>query len=789
MRTEVDASAARIKKKKRSSERSKRHDRPAEDAEWKQFTSPDGHAYYYNAVTKESRWELPTQAQEPPERHRHRRAKGSSKKIVLEQDTPVDEDSAGIKAEKEKKKRPESRSSVKEESSEAPKAKNAMFQKLQASLEGRLGAMNGPMMGRPPPMLNIRRDDSAGGATGQVVEAKTPSLEEQYEAETAGMSAAERLRFLRKKRQENMIAKRESITGDDFMAEVANNMKKKGATLKSKEKDLGNSDKSLSWKEQEEAEEERKRLQMQADMEAKEQEAARKEREEQAAKEREQRREQERAEHLALEERREQQRRQRQEEEDRRRLEKEEQKRKKNEKKHSSKHLETRDSEHDTIVGSELDSIGQTTAESSGDLHEEGSNASSPRPVNHRSRSRSRGSKRGSSTHSLQYQSPVELERTEGGHLPTESVRSTASAEVTDDELQDEKQRAREERRARKLREKELAASKLTESATSESQRRTSVSSPDEGPNTGTASNIKAEEEARAIEKQLRRERRRVAKLEAALAAQSLGSRDNDGVQHERSQGGNREQHTTDINGSIPGSAHLGGYPGSGQNPPFSGGMYAPYLPYMTMPPPPPPPPTPYGYYYPYMQPPPMMYPPGMVGVPPGYQLMNQAPPPSTDGMTTPSAMVPYSTESTAESVYGTTFGSMYGQQPVPELSRCDCCHGIGVGLVEKNGVCAHCNRLRLAFIIDSAQMRQRCSVCGGWGFQLLQANGMCEHCTRQIAQKSKNLVADGRRRSSVATPLTTRAPVPAYASPPKNNAQDDIEWDKSSSDDSDWDD
>ncbi|KAE9157577.1 hypothetical protein PF004_g32167, partial [Phytophthora fragariae] len=28
---------------------------------------------------------------------------------------------------------------------------------------------------------------------------KTPSLEEQYEAETAGMSAAERLRFLRKK--------------------------------------------------------------------------------------------------------------------------------------------------------------------------------------------------------------------------------------------------------------------------------------------------------------------------------------------------------------------------------------------------------------------------------------------------------------------------------------------------------------------------------------------------------------------------------------------------------------
>ncbi|KAE9130182.1 hypothetical protein PF006_g15825 [Phytophthora fragariae] len=94
------------------------------------------------------------------------------------------------------------------------------------------------------------------------------------------MSAAERLRFLRKKRQENMMVRRESVAGDDFMAEVANNMKKKG-----KERQRG---------EGEQVEEERKRRQMQEEMKAKEQEAERKEREEQEARERELRREQER---------------------------------------------------------------------------------------------------------------------------------------------------------------------------------------------------------------------------------------------------------------------------------------------------------------------------------------------------------------------------------------------------------------------------------------------------------------------------------------------------------------
>uniref|UniRef100_H3H6K3 WW domain-containing protein n=1 Tax=Phytophthora ramorum TaxID=164328 RepID=H3H6K3_PHYRM len=285
MRTE--GSSARIKKKKRSSERSKRHDKSADEGEWKQFTSPDGHPYFYNAVTKESKWELLTESV----RSEHRQATGGNKQVILEEeeDEPL-EQNPGSK--KDKKKRPKGVAVDKQEAKDTPKSKNATFQKLQASLEGRFNAMNGPMMGtgRPPPMLSVRRweEDFAGGATES--ETKTPSLEEQYEAETVGMSAAERLRFLRKKRQENMMTKRESVSGDDFMAEVASNMKKKEAIRKPQEKNGG--DKVLSWKEKEEAEGERKRQQMQAEMEVKEQEEARKEREQQAATEQEQRREQ-----------------------------------------------------------------------------------------------------------------------------------------------------------------------------------------------------------------------------------------------------------------------------------------------------------------------------------------------------------------------------------------------------------------------------------------------------------------------------------------------------------------
>lgn len=795
-----------MSKKSRKHSSSRRHDDdPVESApdEWEQFTSPDGHPYYYNAATKESRWELPSEETDAPVRSKpHRR---SSRGIGLDQEKSLDKslnvNKEKKKKEKEKEKKKKQQQQPKEEdegaNAAAVKAPNAMFQQLQASLEGRLGAIHAPMMGRPPPMLNIRREEEveyAGGATGQE-ETKTPSVEEQYEAETAGMSAAERLRFLRKKRQENMMTKRESIAGDDFMAEVANNMKKKkGITAKAKEEERDGSEKMQSWEEQEKAEEERKRQQMQQEMEAKQQEAEKKEREQQAAKEREERREQERAEQLELERRREQERKQRQEEESRKKQEKEDKKTNMKEKDAElGERIDGQDTDRDKTGATGPDvqshsSVGDSIAVQG----EDNSDASSPERVKHRRRSRSRGSKHGISVNRGAIK---QAESVEDDHLPPED-RQSAESEVAADTVQDEKQRAREEQRARKQHEKELVASKPS-SVTSESPRRKSISSSsglNEEPRTRSTSSIEAEEEAKAREKQLRRERRRMAKMKAALAAQSLDANGDQGdVQREQIQGKGSEPHMDSSNGPTPGSAHAGGYPVSGQplpgHPPFSGGMYTPY-PYGMMPPPPPPP-SPYGYYYPYMQPPSMpmpMYPPGMV--PPGYQLMPTTPPHSANGMTIPSALIPYGTDSMLANAYGydMNFG---GMQSGPELSRCDCCKGIGVGLVEKNGVCAHCNRLRLAFIVDSAQMRLRCSVCGGWGFQLLQANGMCEHCTRQSAQKSqRRYSAAARRPSSVATAITAVvARRNSTENPSKKDGLDDVDWDKSSSDDSDWDD
>ncbi|KAG7394622.1 hypothetical protein PHYBOEH_004954 [Phytophthora boehmeriae] len=309
----ADAEAVVKKKKKRSSERSKRLEAAPQDAEgeWQQFTSPDGHPYYYNALTRESRWELPTVKKS---RSKHRRAKGSSKDVAAE-------------AEAESK---EAQSDGKETAKSAVKQpKNAMFQQLQASLEGKLNVMPSAMMGRPP-MVSIRREEDSysGGAVAE--ETKTQTLEETYEAETADMSAAERLRFLRRKRQEEMLAKKASVAEDDFMAEFASNMKKKGVTRTPKREEAAG-DKAQQRKEQEAAEEERKKQQMMEEKEAKEQEAQRKEREQQAAMEREKQREQERAEQLALEQQREEERRQRQEDQERARQAKEEAKMKKKE--------------------------------------------------------------------------------------------------------------------------------------------------------------------------------------------------------------------------------------------------------------------------------------------------------------------------------------------------------------------------------------------------------------------------------------------------------------------------
>jgi hypothetical protein len=103
---------------------------------------------------------------------------------------------------------------------------------------------------------------------------------------------------------------------------------------------------------------------------------------------------------------------------------------------------------------------------------------------------------------------------------------------------------------------------------------------------------------------------------------------------------------------------------------------------------------------------------------------------------------------------------SPYAQYAPPILSQCECCRGRSVGLAEKNGLCAHCNRLRLDFIVASAQIRTRCSSCGGWGLGLVQADGKCSHCTRVASEA-------------------------AVATQPQRTG----DWDASSSDgDSDWD-
>jgi DnaJ-class molecular chaperone len=122
-----------------------------------------------------------------------------------------------------------------------------------------------------------------------------------------------------------------------------------------------------------------------------------------------------------------------------------------------------------------------------------------------------------------------------------------------------------------------------------------------------------------------------------------------------------------------------------------------------------------------------------------------------------------------------------------PTLDRCEGCHGIGVALVEKNGFCAHCNRLRLEFIVASARIRQRCSVCNGWGYQLVDpSTGMCNHCSR-LKQSGKAPIGGVPALPTVGT---ASGLTQATAATPADQSLGDIEWDESDSDDdSDWDD
>ncbi|RLN71987.1 hypothetical protein BBJ28_00000980 [Nothophytophthora sp. Chile5] len=681
MRTDADAAkkAARAKKKRRSAEHSRRSvgagDGASAEGKWKAYTSPDGHPYYYNEVgwlsgTKESRWELP---QTPS-----RRSRGSRRKVVQEEAgvSPVGGGSVAVGEE------PPRESSAPDEaivsaSSEvaassdrhakgASKPKNAMFQRLQASLEGRLNTISSPMMmmGRPPPMLHIQREEKSafsGGGDGTEHKAEaTPTLEEQYEAETAHMNAAERLRFLRRKRQETMLSKQKIVEKDDFMAEFASNMKKKEAMPKSQRKsDASNT--SKQWKDQEAAEEERKRQQLAADVEAKEQEEARKEREQQAAAERERLLEQEREEQQALEQQRELERKRRQQERNERRIAEAAANEEAQEERSSS--LDGQDQEEEGSVKSSVedqyatDEAATTATELVAESKLETEASTSGRVEGKGRRQRSKHD------HALPFTPDAEhASSVAGDSHRTASEERHAGHHTPQSKSHGEKKRAHEERHARRLHEEELAEAQLTEQSQSPAvsgASQKSIGSADALEGEHSPLSAESEEDQQAKEKQLRRERRRMAKLETALAAQQLEDTNGSGGKPrarsgERNESHGEEQHTDThasghegSGGSVPPEGFpngyaASGYPMNGYAPPgypFGNGMYPPYPPYMMMPPPPPP--SPYGFAYPYGIPPPMMPVPGYPGMPPGYQAMPQPPQPPFGGMVPPSAMVP----------------------------------------------------------------------------------------------------------------------------------------------------
>ncbi|CAH0514038.1 unnamed protein product [Peronospora belbahrii] len=770
---------------------------------WEQFTSPEGHLYYYNSDTKESKWEYPFKEKKAVS-SKSMYGSHNDTTCVFDQDDPVMR-SEHIINDKSKRRKKKKKNDEQKTEKIVTKPSNVMVLKLQASLGEKLGTIQ---IGRPP-MLNLQRDgvsDITGNST--VKEIKTSlivSLEDQYEAETAGMSAAERLRFLRRKRQENMMSKRESFTGDDFMTEVANNMKKKGVIVRRKE---GHEDdeKIVSWEKQEKAEEERKRKQMEMELEAKKQEIERKKRQIQVATEREEQREQEHAEQLKLERRK-----QEQEIENRK---KQKNKEKKTEKQEEDDEVSDRNASplSDCHRASAYGHVQNHFSAVGNSVYQDDKNldVSLPERAKHTRNSQSQGNKHGTGVNK---QPMKHVKSVEDDHLPAND-RLNARTGVNADTVQDEK---RDERSVQKQRMKDMLVASTLRSETSEFPRPKSTSSLkelNEEFQTCSTSTIDVDEDAKVSEKQLRRERRRMKTMKAALAAQNLNQiGDQDDAQPAKSS----EPHTDSRNGPTLGFARADGSPTSEQplagQPPLRGEMNAPY-PYMMMSPPP----SSCGYYYPYMQPysmplplyPPVIVPPGYQSLPSayqslpsgyqslpsgyqslpkGYQSLPPTPPHSTDGVAAALALTTYGTDLTLANAYGydMNFG---GIRSGLESSTCDCCKGTGVGLVEKNGVCAHCNRLRLAFIVDSAQMRLRCSVCGGWGFRLLQANGMCQHCTRNTAQKSLQRLSAARRPSSVASTIAAAQPRQTSAATKlRKDGFNDIDWDQSSSDDSDWDD
>lgn len=679
--------------------------------------------------------------------------------------------------------------------SSANSRKNALVQRLQASLAGRINPMANV---GPPPMIHIPRGDSYSESVSPFPAQGSPntngdgtenggnatSEEQQYEAETAHMTAAERLRFLRKKRQETMFAKEKIVEEDDFMKEFERNMTKKH-------------DGSFDWRKKREDEHAKER---EARERAKEKEA-----QEAADRKRQQTRDEEKARKVREEEERER------EAENERRRQKEEQEKREHEQEQEQEQELAKQQEETENEEQKLTKAKKKKEVKEVDREEENGHEAAADTDDSRART---------SSHSKQNENKSKHKKVDDGISKAVAINADTEGasdivkEETDEVLQSKgenhQKEVNEDQHKKPKHEKPRKRSEHLETLDYQADAADAV----DAHNIDGEGDEEAAEQERQRLKQEKRERRRLAKLEAMVAAQSL---DSSPVKKSKK---NRKQsaHEDNVGAGEATEQHHQQHQQQYQQPPFSGGgMYQQYAP------------SPYGYpipgsmlphstggsctccrphpfvpihvppqmlaypmYYPYAQPPP---PPMMMMMPP--PMLLQAPPPASQpGM----ALVPFAQGQLAANGGGTPAG--YGVRPT--LDRCEGCRGSGVGLVEKNGFCNHCNRLRLDFIVASARMRQRCSVCSGWGLGLVQAaSGKCDHCSRGAQQQNRGSVS--RRQSSgetqhqlppgaVATPLASsemlkRSGITKRVTIVEGKKPESIEWDQSSDDGSEWDD
>lgn len=648
--------------------------------------------------------------------------------------------------------------------------KNALVQRLQASLAGRINPMAN--MG-PPPMIRIPRGDSHSDSVSSSLPSHASAdtnggigtenggkvlEEQQYEAETAHMTAAERLRFLRKKRQETMFAKEKIVEEDDFMKEFERNMTKKH-------------DGRFDWRKKRE------------DQHAKEREAKEKEKEEQemAERQRQQARDEEKAREKAAEREAEKERR-RQKEED-----------------------EEREREQELVKQEETESEEQKLMENKATCDAAKKKRTSEMDANESDRAPAAAEDGKSRVSTPPHDTYKEVrDSNENGNV-NDAV-AAAGAEEASAAAQDETEKPDDE--AQKKAENE----NLHQQPKHDKQRRRSEHQDALAQHDGEQDDEAAAAEERQRLKQEKRERRRIAKFETAVAAQSLESspvkkskkyreqsacEDNVGAGEAIEQQQQQPPYSSGMYQQYPSSPY--GYPPASAPPHSTEGSCSccrphPFVPVHV------PQMSPFPMYYPYAQPPspaPMMM--MMMG---GYApqplppMLLQAPPLSQPGM----ALVPF-----AQGQLAAYRGAQaYGVRPT--LDRCEGCKGSGVGLVEKNGFCHHCNRLRLDFIVASARIRQRCSVCDGWGLGLVQpASGKCSHCSRRAQQQQHTRGSVLRRQSSgethqlppgaVATPFASSKVLKQSGSTRRGTMAameekklESIEWDQSSDDGSEWD-